>query len=243
MKFLLKQFVLIFFIAVYLFPQVPGARMWMSVGSIHNWYYNYGCEWEEGFVAEQQYGLQWPAIYQHEDMQAAKGMWIGTTNYTDAKGTYSYKVVHVGPRVTGAGEFFPTKFLMTSKYAPPVITVDGAATYSKLIENNAVDHSQKWDRMIDNVTNTSIGLKMQRKIIAFSQPYHDNYFVYDYTFTNTGIVDEKGSTRAPATLTGVYVYFQCRYAVNADACNVIGNETRWVINTLNDVRGDAAVSS
>ena len=223
--------------------QIPGERKWMSVGSIHDWFYNYGSEYEEGFIAEQQYGLQWPAIYKHQDMQAAKGLWIGTTNYTDSKGSFAYKVVHIGPRVQGAGEFFPIQFKMTSKYEPPVVTVDGTPTYSKLIENQAVDPTMKWDRIIDNVTHTAIGLTMRRKIIGFSQGSHDNYFVYDYTFTNTGIVDEKGTTRSPVTLTGVYVYLQNRYSINADTRYVFGNATGWGINTLNDARGDGVVAS
>ena len=37
---------------------------------------------------------------------------------------YPHKVVHVGPRVTGAGEFFPQEFKMTSKFEPPVVFVD-----------------------------------------------------------------------------------------------------------------------
>lgn len=243
MKFLLKQCFLLLLITISAFSQIAGKRAWMSVGSLHNWYFNYGSEFEEGWVLEQQYGLQWPALYQHQDMQAAKALWIGTTNYTDDKGTYAAKVVHVGPRVNGTGEFFPTKFEMISKFEPPVVTVDGVKTYGKLIENDAVDPTMKWDRMIDNITHTAIGLTMHRKIIGFSQPYHDNYIVYDYTFTNTGIIDEKGATRAPVTLTGVYVYFQNRYSVCADTRYVIGNATGWGINTLNDVRGDTVVAN
>jgi hypothetical protein len=245
MKFLLKQSCLVLFIitSITAQTQIAGKRAWMSVGSIHNWYFNYGSEYEEGWIAEQQYGLQWPALYQHQDMQAAKGLWIAASNYSDSKGSFPVKVVHVGPRVTGSGEFFPVKFSMTSKYEPPVITVDGVATYSKLIENDAVDKTMKWDRIIDNVTHTVIGLTMNRKIIGFSQQFHDNYIVYDYTFTNTGIVDGNGTTRDPMTLNGVYFYFQNRYSICADTRYVFGNATGWGINTLNDVRGDTTVAS
>ncbi|MEO8168019.1 MAG: hypothetical protein ABI623_07225, partial [bacterium] len=77
---------------------------WMSVGSLQSWYSSVGCEIEEGRVLEQQDGMQWPALYRNQDMEAAKGMWLGATNFTDAGGTaYPYKVVHCGPRVKGVG--------------------------------------------------------------------------------------------------------------------------------------------
>src|SRR5512135_2032134 len=90
---------------------------WMSVGSLHNFYVDTGCEIEEATVKQQQYGLRWPAIYLYQDMQAAKGLWIGTTNYQEKTETYAHKVVHVGPRVDGKNEFFPVKFEKVGKYS------------------------------------------------------------------------------------------------------------------------------
>ncbi|MFA6541152.1 MAG: hypothetical protein WCT99_06075 [Bacteroidota bacterium] len=244
MKFLLKQIFILTLLGVSIsLAQVAEEKKWMSVGAINNWYSNYGSEREEGWVADQQYGWQWPALYAEQDMQAAKGLWIGTTDYTDGKGSFQFKVVHVGPRATGAGEFFPVKFQMTSKYDPPAVTVDGSSTYGKLIETDAVDKTLKYDRVIDNVVNTSIGLTMNRKIIGFSQEYHDNYIVFDYTFTNTGIVDEKGTTRLPVPLTGVYIYFQNRLSVNRYSALAMGiNSLQWGTQTMNDVSGDTAVA-
>lgn len=216
---------------------------WMSVGSLHNWYSEYGCEIEEGRVKVQQDGLRWPAIYKNQDAQAAKGFWIGASNYTDDKGIFPHKVVHVGPRVQGIGEFFPIRFKMISKYEPTQVFVNGNLSYGTSVENDSVDPNMKWDRMIENITHTSIGLTMNRKIIGLSQQYHDNYHIHDYMFTNTGIIDNKGTTRAPVTLTGVYFYFQYRYAPVADTRFVIGgNPTGWGINTMNDITGDTAVA-
>src|SRR3970040_479451 len=75
------------------------AIKWMSAGSLHNWYSEIGSEIEEGFVLQQQYGLQWPAIYANQDIQAAKGLWIGCTNFSspvDPQSPYDVIVVHVG---------------------------------------------------------------------------------------------------------------------------------------------------
>jgi hypothetical protein len=169
---------------------------WMSVGSLHNWYSEYGCEIEEGRVKVQQDGLRWPAIYKYQDAQAAKGLWIGTTNYTEPAGIFSHKVVHVGPRVQGIGEFFPVRFKMISKYEPTQVFVNGNLSYGTSVENDSIDPNLKYDRVIDNIAHTSIGLTMQRKIIGFSQQFHDNYHIQEYTFTNTGVINATGATRA-----------------------------------------------
>jgi hypothetical protein len=226
--------------------QVSNNYNWMTVGSLQNLISNYGSEIELGRTgknADQSDGCRWPAIYRTQDMQAAKGIWIGTTNYTEPKGTFLYKVVHVGPRSTAGsfpGESFPLVFRMISKYTPTTVTVDGVQTYGTLIQNDAVDPTLKWDRMIDNVVSTPIGLTIHRKVIGFSQPYHDNYIIYDYVFTNTGIIDDKQTKRPDVTLTGVYIYFQNRFGINRDVQPVIGDPIAYGKNTVNDCRGDTA---
>ncbi|MDD8016820.1 MAG: T9SS type A sorting domain-containing protein [Bacteroidota bacterium] len=241
-----KRFVVIAAVMLpsFVIAQESNTYKWMTVGSLHNLFSNYGSEIETGRTgktADQADGLRWPALYRTQDMQAAKAIWIGTTNYTDAKGTFVHKIVHVGPRPTAgsyAGETFPVLFKMTSKYDPPLVYVDGVQTYNTLVENDDVDPTMKWDRMIDNVDNTPIGLTMHRKIIAFGQPYHDNYIVYDYTFTNTGLIDDKGTKRANATLNNVYVYFLNRYGINRDVQPVIGDPVAYGKNLVTDFRGD-----
>jgi hypothetical protein len=218
---------------------------WMTAGSLHNWFSSMGCEIEVGRAAgaDQQDGLQWPAWYKYQDAQAAKGFWIGTTNFTDASNiNWLYKVDHVGPRVRGTGEFVPVTFEMVSKYAPPSVTVNGGVTEGKSVDVARVDPTLAADRMLLNVVNTSIGITMTRKILQFSQQYHDNYMIYDYTFTNTGNTDADPEIELPnKTLTGVYFYWQYRYAPCADTRYVIGNGTSWGMNTMNDVRGDGFI--
>ncbi len=227
------------------FPRGAQAQFrtqWMAVGSLHNWYSEIGCEIEEGLQRVQQFGLRWPAIYDFQDMQAAKGLWIGVANFTDETGTtYPHKVVHVGPRVSGAGEFFPQEFKMVSRYSPPEVYVEGALSVPEApADNDEVDPNLKADRMIVNVTNTQTGITMTRKIMQFSQQYHDNYMIYEYTLTNTGNTDGDAEIELlNKTLEGVYIFFQYRYAVCRETRYVIGqNPTGWGINTMNDTRGD-----
>jgi hypothetical protein len=216
------------------------AIKWMSAGSLHNWYSEIGSEIEEGFVKQQQYGMQWPAIYVNQDIQAAKALWIGCTNFSspvDPQSPYNYKVVHVGPRVTGAGEFFPQEFKMISKFDAPLVFVDNDLSVDKDVEINEVDPNLFADRMIVNTVNTQIGITMTRRIFQFSQEYHDNYIVTEYTFKNTGNVDDDADIEMPGTtLTGVYFYYHYRLSVCKNTRYVIGNATGWGINAMLDVR-------
>jgi len=215
---------------------------WLAAGSLNNWFSSMGCEIEVGRSsnADQQDGLQWPAWYRLQDTQAAKGFWIGVADFTDATGAkWDHKVVHVGPRVRGTGEFIPVKFEMVSKYAPPEVQVDGATSEGKSVENDRVDPTQKPDRMIYVEVNTAVGITMKRKIMQFSNQYHDNYMIYDYTFTNTGNVNADPAIEIPnQTLNGIYFYFQYRYSPTFDVRYVIGNATSWGKNAMNDARGD-----
>jgi hypothetical protein len=213
---------------------------WLAAGSLHNWFSEIGGEIEEGLEKVQQYGLRWPAIYDYQDMQAARGTWIGVQNFTDEFGTtYPHKVVHVGPRVSGSGEFFPMEFKMVSRFAQPLVYVDGAQSLGQASESEEIDPTIPADVMIVNVTNTQTGITMTRRIMQFSQQYHDNYHVYEYTLTNTGNTDADAEIELPnKTLEGVYVFFQYRNSVCRETRYVIGNETGWGKNTMNDARGD-----
>lgn len=216
-----------------------GQTKWVAVGSMHNWYSEMGAEIEHGNVRVQQYGLRWPAQYKYQDMQAAKGFWIGTTNFTDAQGiTYPHKVVHVGPRVNGDNEFFPVKFELYARFEPPRVFVDGTPTFSNPEDIKAIDPTLKADRMLLTVVNTAIGITMTRRVYQFSQQYHDNYHILDFTFTNTGNTDGDPEIELPnKTLTGVYFYWQFRYAINREIRYAVNNSAGWGINTMNDARG------
>lgn len=213
---------------------------WMNVGSLHNWYSEIGCEVEHGWVARQQYGLRWPAIYEYQDSQAAKGFWMGCVDFTDADGNFwPYKVAHVGPRVSGTNEFFPIQFEMVSRFDVPYVYVDGNITYREFVEIDRVDPTMKPDRMLISVTHSVLGITMTRRIMQFSHPYHDNYIITEFTFENTGNVDDDEEIELPnQTLKDVYFFTQYRWASCQQTRYVIGNGTGWGMNTMIDTRGD-----
>ncbi|MCL4511691.1 MAG: T9SS type A sorting domain-containing protein [Bacteroidetes bacterium] len=207
------------------------ATKWMDIGSFQSWYSNAGCEYEEQRVLVQQDGDRWPAIYPNQDMEAAKGLWIGVRNWKDASGTvWPFKVVHFGPRYDGdASEFVPLAFTTTDRFPLPQVTVDGSPSYNIPPDVDNVNPSLKEDRLIYDSVLTSIGLTMVRKILGFGQQYHDNYVIYDYTFINT----------SNQPLDSLRIFYQYRYAVCAETRYVIGrNAAGWGIGTDCDTRGD-----
>lgn len=218
------------------------ARKWLSAGSYHNWYSEIGAEIESGgFVGNQQDGARWPGIYRYSDSQAWKGLWIGARNFTDENGeNWPYRVVHAGPRVNGSGEFFPVNFEMVSKYAPTDVTVDGFLSESLApMANDRVDPDIPADVMIITEVNTLLGLTMERRVMQFSQEYHDNYHVVEYILTNTGNTDGDAEIELPnQTLEDVYFFNQWRWSVARETRYVIGNATGWGINTMVDTWGD-----
>ncbi|OQX85665.1 hypothetical protein B6D60_07480 [candidate division KSB1 bacterium 4484_87] len=242
---LIFVFVLLFFHQAQLFAQEVKE---IKIGSLHNWYREDGCEPEHGFLKIQQAGLEWPAQYQDMDCQAAKALWIATSNYTDADqyggNFFPYKVVHVGPRGWDTErEFMPIEFKMIGRFDHPLVYVDGnpgsELMWSDIIEE--VDESLPCDRLIYDVVNTSIGITMTRKIYAWAQQYHDNYFVYEYIFKNTGNVDKDPDIERPdQSLENVYVFFHYRYAVSREGATWTGlNSPRWGINAMLSSRGEA----
>ena len=220
-----------------------GATKWVAIGSMHNWYSEVGCEIEHGNFPSQQYGLRWPAQYDYQDHQAAKGFWIGTKNWSDDRGvSWPMKVVHVGPRVDGlsGGEFFPLDFRLIPKYARPLVLADGLLSFSTVEEAEDADPTLPADRVLISRSNTAIGITMERKVYAWAQQYHDNYHILEFEFTNTGNIDGDPEIELPnQTLTDVYFYWQERYSIGREVRYMVNNSAGWGINTMNDARGFA----
>ncbi len=240
--------VTLFFATDGLFAQARTIR-WLRVGDLHSWYMNLGAEIEIGRTSsanEQLDGLRWEALYRYQDTEVAKGLWIGSTNYEEHLNTniYTNKVIGVGPRSAPTDQFLPYEFKMIGRFNAPLVIVDGeAATENRLNDVvDEVDPNLVPDRMIVNKLHTSMGVSVTRKMMAFSQQNHDDYFIYDYVFKNTGIVDLDG-TVVERTLTDVMFFFQYRYGFGLEAFRCVGcgwapnNSITWGYNTVNQVIG------
>ena len=223
---------------------------WMSIGDLHNWYSAAGSEIEvgrTGQVSDQQDGLRYPAFYRVQDNQAAKGLWLGASNFYDpvVNKDYDKKVVHAGPRhLDIENETMPVKMTMDGKYDHPNVFVDGEPAtnlqYLDYVDN--VDPNLESDRKINNIVQTSLGVQMKRTIYAFSHPDHQNYHIQEYVFTNNGCFDKDCNTSYEQTLEGFQVYLQYRYAISREGMVYDGNwlpqSAAWGHNTMNDVIGE-----
>lgn len=232
-------------------PSVAQEIKWIKIGSLHSWFRSDGGEPEvgrTGLQSDQQDGLRWPAQYNLQDNIAAKALWIGTSNFTDADQygglSYPFKVVHLGPRGWDLErEFIPVEFKLVGRYDHPQVFVDGTpgSDLMFLEELDEIDENLISDRMIYNVVNTSLGITMTRRVYAWSQQHHDNYFISEYVFKNTGNVDRDPEIERPnLTLTDVWFFFQFRYAVSREGADWTGlNSPRWGINAMLSTRGEA----
>ena len=225
---------------------------WLAIGSLHNWYSSAGSEVEVGrtsTISDQGDGLRWPAQFRFQDNQAAKGFWIGTTNYFDslAGETFPYKVVHVGPRgpINEKSEFMSVDFSLHAKSNHPLVFVDGnpASDMDNLDLVDIVNRDLPTDRMLYTENNTAIGITVIRKIYVNSQQFNDNYHVLEYTFKNTGIINLDGDVQR-RTLTDVMFFWQYRYAISREG-GVYGTLPAWLPqnatwgrNTVNEVIGE-----
>lgn len=215
-----------------LFAQIGQIR-WMRIGALRSFFSEQGQELESARPGRLTIcdGMAWPAEYGMEQSTiASRGLFIGCRNFNDPvmNRTYDYKVVARGPRddTSWESQIFPIELKMIGRFRHPTVYVDEqTATANELYDIvDEVDPDLPADRMIIVRFNTSLGISVTKKILAFSQQYHDNYFVYDWVFKNTGIVDAEGN-KFPQTLEKVYFGFIYRYAFSGEGCT--GYDQGW----------------
>ncbi len=248
-------------LSIILFPVVGGGETigpkeirWIIVGDLQSWFANAGAEIEYGrrerinevLQEDQNDGINYPAQFEWGDHSASKAVQIGATNFDDPVSgiLYNHKMVAVGPRYANLlNQFMPYEFKLIGKFDHPLVYVDNAmaSVMGYRDQVDSVDANQKADRVIVNKMHTSIGIDVTRKIYAFSQQNHSNYFIYEYVFTNTGVYDSEGQKMSPVpTLEDVVFHFQYRYAFGKES---IENEwsvytgVNWGRNTVNHCVG------
>jgi hypothetical protein len=204
----------------------------MDVGELHQVYNESGGNQE--FWASGN-DFDWPGIYQRGYFRAG-ALWIGAENVTDENGReYPARVVHVGPRVTGAGVFLPQEFETIQQFEDPSVTVDGLETLDRAADVDQVDPSIPAHRIIRAQVNTLLGVTLEKRILGWGQEHHGNYHIHEYTLTNTGNVDSDGEAELDQPLEDVYLHFQRRWTMS-DRASIPGQE--WGANVMNDIVGD-----
>jgi hypothetical protein len=216
----------------------------ITVGDLHSWFSSSGNEREaSGPIGTQIDGLDYPALYRHQDMQAAKAVWIGARNYNDpiVNKVYDYKVVGNGPRkVDELAGFIPQDFTLYGRFEKPLVLVDGmtAGAIQFTDEVDIIDENLPVDRRLVNIVNTSMGIQMKRVISYTNHPDYNNFMVHEYTFTNNGVYNREGDVNPNNTLQELWFFYQYRYGCAKDAAdyylNVVPRSAKWGRNQMND---------
>ena len=160
----------------------------------------------------------WPAQYGIlQTTYRAKGFWIGCKHFDDPmeRKVKSVKVVGAGPRDGSSWSqmVFPQVLqLLGREYHPKVVVDDQNAselnTYDLL---DGRDPNLEADRVMLVKFNTSIGISVTQRTLAFDNSNHDNYYIKDWVFKNTGIYNATGDVKTQ-TLDSVWFYFVDRAA-------------------------------
>lgn len=212
-------------------------KRYIRIGSLQNHFSAYGSEraWNNVYYE----GLRWPADYPMQDNSIIKRTWIACQDFTDHDNYHWSKYgIYFAMSYTGSG-LFPMEFKQVAKFQPPTVYVDGidiSSIYLKDIDE--YDPDLPADRVITNIINTSMGLTMERKIYAFSQQYHDNYFIKEFTFTNTGNTDWDDEIELSDSLRGVRVGWGTRYSGSREGSVNVGDGQSWGKHSIVTKRGE-----
>lgn len=235
-KILKNIFLILLFVSITMFylstlslaqDKVQGSdTRYLRIGELQTHFTAYGSEraWNNSYYE----GLRWPALYSYTDNSVIERVWIATDDFTDP-GNYNWEKYAVYFALSYEGEsLFPVELKQTAKFQPPTVIVDGSnITAPYMGDVDEIDSEQIPDRIITNVVNTSMGLTVTRRILAFSQQYHDSYFIKEYTFTNTGNVDWDADIELTAPLKGVRFGYGIRYSCSREGSFNIGATQSW----------------
>ena len=238
MKNILKTILITILITGMLFSAIPlSNRTWIKIGALQSPFDAWGAE--RGWDANRSLyeGLQWPAWYDRTDNFVIDRQFMACRNFTNKNGEvqpYESAKFSTG---SSADQIVPQSLTQTGRYPYTAISVDGTAQYVDDYINGQYHDDTKADRVVTNVLNTALGLQMTRKIYAFSQQYNDNYFIYEYTFENTGNIDDDDAIELSETIHDFYFGMMSRYCTCREARTVTNlrqagwGAHQWVYHT------------
>jgi hypothetical protein len=229
----------------------------MRIGEMQSFFSAIGSEYEgeagyDALAGDWLYNgdfFSWPAQYGlAQGTVRSKGLWLGCKNFYDTHEarTLSVKVVGSGPRdfTDRPNQIFEQEIKLVGRQNHSLVTVDGrsASALDTTDVLDQIDGAMPADRMIIVRFNTSIGVSVTKKVLAFSQQNHDNYFIYDYVFKNTGIIDGAGTVYSQ-TLQDFWIYFLHRYAFGGESSSGWNRgwgawSSTWGENTVNHTFGE-----
>lgn len=198
---------------------------YVRIGELQSLFSAYGSErgWNNTFYE----GLKWPAQYPYTDNFVIKRTWIAIEDYTDENGEQWDHWANYIYKGNVRNTIYPMELKQSAKFKAPTVYVDGEnITQPYVGDVDTIITDQIADRVITNVVNLSSGITLTRRILAFSQQYHDNYFIKEITIENSGNTDYDPEIERPDSITGLRVGWGSRYASREGAMNS-DNQGSW----------------
>jgi len=223
MKKLISFILLTTLLAAQALAQVSAAeKRYIRIGSLQSHFSAYGSE--RAWTGSYYEGLRWPAEYPYQDNSVIRRAWVACKDFTNPAGVdFSHFAVYFYQGDEGTS-LFPMKLSQSAKFPSPTIYVDGDDLSSIFAGDvDTIDANQIPDRIVHNVVNTSMGLTQTLTVLAFSQQYHDNYFIKIYEFTNTGNTDWDPEIELTDTLKQVRMGWGTRYSLGREAAWAMGD--------------------
>lgn len=212
-------------------------KRYIRIGALQSHFSAYGSEraWNNRYYE----GLRWPAEYQEQDNAIIKRFWMASKDFTDNLGNnWDVMGLYFAADFVGS-TLFPVELKETAKFPKPSVIVDGnnlSAPFAGDIDD--INPDQIPDRIVTNVVNTLMGVTLTRKIYAFSQQYHNNYFIKEFTFTNTGNIDYDDEIELNAPVKDLRIGWGTRYSVCREGAQYIHSQQVWGKHSWVSVRGE-----
>lgn len=221
-----------------IFAQVDvDEKRYIKIGELHNHYSAVGSEraWNDTYYE----GLQWPADYSKTDNAIIRRTWFAIKNYTDIEGEFWDYWANYLYSGYDQKSIFPIQMEQIAKFDLPTIMINGVDyTDRSTTVIDKIDPDQTADRVVINKINTSCGITMTRKIYAFSQQYHDNYFITKYIFKNTGNVDNDDEIELNNKIEGFRFGYASRYSVCREGAGFTSGQQYWGAHSWVTRRGE-----
>ncbi|MEJ2306782.1 MAG: hypothetical protein P8Y30_04425 [candidate division WOR-3 bacterium] len=173
-------------------------------------------------------GFEWPG-----GLLKDAGLLFGARNWTDTAGyTWDARLTGHAARkradqtyqfvVPDEEGFFIRRYM---RYPLPQVIVDGDNLTPSPMSGDEVAPEKIWgtaDVMIESNVRMNMGLDVKQRVLAWSQPGHDDYIIWDWTFVNSGNVDEDDEIELPGqTLEDVYITRVTEALINGTGNNKV----------------------
>jgi hypothetical protein len=226
---------------------------WLRVSELQSFVNSIGIEYEDEGTTGNTNFFSWPAQYGiDQNVVRSKLVWIGCKNFNDPveNKVLPVKVIGSGPRDFDdrRNQIFPTQIKLIGRTSHPSVTVDdqNSSVLTQYDIVDEVDPALPCDRMVLVQFNTSIGVSVTKKVMVFAYPRQGNYFINDYVFKNTGIINAAGTVQQQ-TLDSVWFYFAHRYAFAGVSSSGWGSSwgafsSTWGSSTLHHAFGENPTS-